>query len=99
MRYVDECKKEGIELLASGDRKGDEGNFLVPTLFLNPDRESKMWKHHIFGPVGMIRTFKDEDTAVETVNDTEYGLSGKLHPSYRGHFCVLSIPKFDYTTY
>ena len=80
MNYVNEGKKEGIELLAGGDRKGDKGNFLLPTLFLNPDRESKMWKDDIFGPVGMIRTFKDEDGAIELANDTEYGLSGKLVP-------------------
>lgn len=81
MGYINGAKKEGIELLAGGERKGTEGNFLLPTLFMNPGANSKIWKEDMFGPVAMITTFKDEDEALKLANDTEYGLSGRIYTS------------------
>lgn len=74
-----ESGKEGGEPIIGGKQKGDKGYFIEPTIFLNPDKESRIFKEEIFGPVLNIRTFKTEEEAIELANDTNTGLSGECH--------------------
>jgi aldehyde dehydrogenase (NAD+) len=79
MSFLEEGKKEGagMEVLTGGNRKGDKGMFVEPTIILNPDLKSKIYTDEIFGPVLTIKTFKTEDEAIEMANNTSYGLSGE----------------------
>lgn len=43
MGFLDDAKKEGIEVLTGGGRKGDKGTFVQPTVLLNPDLKSKVY--------------------------------------------------------
>lgn len=75
--YVQEAKSNGIEVLVGGEKRSGTGQYYTPTVLLNPDLESRVWREEIFGPVLMVRTFKTEDEVIELANDTDYGLSGK----------------------
>lgn len=75
--YIKGAKAEGIQVLAGGDIPKLTGNFVTPTLLLNPGLESRVYKEEIFGPVLVVRTFKTEEEVVELANDTSYGLSGR----------------------
>lgn len=75
MSYV-EAGKKSATLLTGGNRSGTKGRFIEPTLFLNPENDSPIWKEEIFGPVLTIKTFKTESEAIEAANDTTYGLAG-----------------------
>jgi aldehyde dehydrogenase (NAD+) len=77
MGFLKDGKAEGVEVLVGGERKGDKGTFVQPTVFLNPDLKSKLYTDEIFGPVISVRTFKDEDEAIKLANDTTYGLGCK----------------------
>lgn len=55
MKFLDTSKADGIEVLTGGDRKGTEGNFVQPTVFVNPALDSKIYTDEIFGPVLCIR--------------------------------------------
>lgn len=77
MGFLRQAKEEGIEVLAGGERMGTDGTFVQPTVLLGPDRDSRVWKEEIFGPVLVLRTFRTEDEAVELANDTPYGLGCK----------------------
>jgi aldehyde dehydrogenase (NAD+) len=77
--YIEGAKAEGIEVLVDGKEAGQRpGNYLGPTLLLNPPLDSKVWKEEIFGPVLVVRTFKTEEEVLEQANDTDYGLSGEF---------------------
>lgn len=76
LSYIEKGRKGG-EPIIGGHQKGTKGLFIEPTIFLNPDRESAIFKEEIFGPVLNIRTFKTEEEAIEIANDTSTGLSGK----------------------
>lgn len=76
MAFIAGAKEQGIEILAGGARKGDKGQFIQPTAFLNPDTNSNIYREEIFGPVLSIKTFKTEQEAIEMANSTVYGLSG-----------------------
>jgi aldehyde dehydrogenase (NAD+) len=77
MGFLKDGKAEGIEMLSGGDRLGDKGTYVQPTVLLNPDLKSKLYTDEIFGPVISVRTFKDEEDAIKLANDTTYGLGCK----------------------
>jgi aldehyde dehydrogenase (NAD+) len=78
MGFLEEGKKDGVEVLVGGVRKGEKGQFVEPTVLLNPDGKSKVYNEEIFGPVAVMRTFKTEEEAIEMANDTTYGLGCEL---------------------
>ena len=82
MSFLEDGKKEGLEMITGGVRKGDKGRFIEPTILLNPDLKSKIYREEIFGPVLSVRTFKTEEEVIELANDTTYGLSCKLLVRY-----------------
>lgn len=87
MSYID-LGKQYAQPLIGGSRKGDKGFWIEPTIFLNPDKESKVYKEEIFGPVLSIVTFKTEEEAIELANDTTTGLSGE---SILHFICIISF--------
>lgn len=82
MGFLRDGKAEGVQVLTGGDRKGDKGAFVQPTVLLNPDVKSKVYTDEIFGPVISVRTFKSEEEAIELANDTTYGLGCKWLPAW-----------------
>jgi aldehyde dehydrogenase (NAD+) len=71
--------KDEAKLAVGGERIGEKGFFVQPTLFLNPGKEARIWKEEIFGPVMMINAFKTEKEAIEMANDTDYGLYASIY--------------------
>ncbi|KAI8869037.1 aldehyde dehydrogenase [Ramicandelaber brevisporus] len=54
------------------------GYFIQPTIIVCEDRDSKLLKEEIFGPVVTITPFDTEEEAVELANATEYGLAASV---------------------
>ncbi|KAF2103934.1 aldehyde dehydrogenase [Rhizodiscina lignyota] len=80
MAMIESGKKEAT-LLTGGTRKGDTGNYVEPTIFLNPAKDAQIYKEEIFGPVTAVKTFKTEEEAIEMANDTQYGLAACVYTS------------------
>jgi aldehyde dehydrogenase (NAD+) len=74
MSYIDAGRREGAELLAGGERVGDHGYFVQPTVFAGVEDEMKIAREEIFGPVMSILKFRDLDEVVQRANHTNYGL-------------------------
>ena len=60
MGYIDSGKKDGATLYQGGDRHGDEGYFINPTIFTDVKPDMEIVKEEIFGPVGVVIKFEDE---------------------------------------
>lgn len=60
MAFIDSGKAEGATVTTGGDRHGNEGYFINPTIFTNTKPEMKIVKEEIFGPVGVVIKFKDQ---------------------------------------
>jgi aldehyde dehydrogenase (NAD+) len=75
MSYIESGKKEGARLVTGGNRVGDRGYFVQPTIFADVRDDMKIAEDEIFGPVMSIIKFKDIEEVVERANNTAYGLA------------------------
>ncbi|NYI78069.1 aldehyde dehydrogenase [Nocardioides albertanoniae] len=78
LSYIEIGKAEGAKVLTGGERNildGDlaEGYYVKPTIF-EGDNSMRIFQEEIFGPVVSVAKFTDEANALETANDTLYGL-------------------------
>eukprot|EP00808_Paulinella_micropora_P011434 g7838.t1 len=74
--YVQRAVHDGGKLLHGGTSAQGPGFFFQPALLEDVPLESKAWNEEIFGPVLMVRKFKNEQEALDIANKTEYGLAG-----------------------
>jgi aldehyde dehydrogenase (NAD+) len=71
-------ESSGASLLTGGEKYKGNGFYVSPTVFVNPDTNSDIYRKEVFGPVLCVKTFKTEEEAVELANDTTYGLAGAV---------------------
>lgn len=81
MDYIKIGKEEGAKVEIGGERHGDKGYFIQPTIFSNVRNDMKIMQEEIFGPVCAISKFKEEDEVIKLGNDTAYGLAAAVHTS------------------
>lgn len=79
--YVQAGIDEGARLRCGGRfGKGDlaSGSYYLPTVLDQVRRGMSVVRDEAFGPVVTVETFRSEDEAVATANDTIYGLAGAV---------------------
>jgi 5-carboxymethyl-2-hydroxymuconic-semialdehyde dehydrogenase len=74
--YVEIGHQDGATLAAGGNRVGEKGWFIRPTLFTNARSDMRIAQEEVFGPFLTSLTFKDESEALAIANSTAYGLTG-----------------------
>ena len=79
MNYIDAGKKAGAKVETGGERKGNQGYFIEPTIFSNVSEDMKIMQEEIFGPVCSIAKFKTKEDAIRVGNTTTYGLASAVH--------------------
>ncbi|KAG8811116.1 hypothetical protein FRC17_002623 [Serendipita sp. 399] len=78
MGYIEAGKKEGATVHVGGDRHGDEGYYVQPTVFTDATPDMKIVKEEIFGPVVVISKFEDEEDIIHQANNSMYGLAAAV---------------------
>ncbi|KAK1249576.1 hypothetical protein MKX08_009579 [Trichoderma sp. CBMAI-0020] len=81
MGYIEAGKQGGATLALGGERYGDKGYFIQPTVFTDVTPDMKIAQEEIFGPVAAIQKFKDEEEAIRIGNNSNYGLAAAIHTS------------------
>lgn len=101
--WMDAAVAGGAKVLVRGKRKG---NMLPAALLENVTRESDLYRKEVFGPVAMIEPFDDFESAIDRVNDSDFGLqagvfTGSLSNAMRawdglevGGVIVGDVPSF-----
>lgn len=69
--WINEAVKGGAEIFTGGKRKEA---FLAPTILLKTDKMMKVNNDEVFAPLITVTEFDDFKNAVESVNDSRYGL-------------------------
>lgn len=77
--YVKIGKDEGARVVTGGERLGDKGYFVKPTIFADVEEHFQIVKEEIFGPVLTISKFKTFDEIIEKANNSDYGLAAGIH--------------------
>jgi aldehyde dehydrogenase (NAD+) len=76
--YIQAGKQEGAKLLIGGNRLGNKGYFIEPTVFTGVSDDMKIAREEIFGPVMNVLKFKDQDEVLRRGNQTFYGLAAAV---------------------
>ncbi|MDM5196767.1 aldehyde dehydrogenase [Fictibacillus enclensis] len=78
--YIQLAKEEGGQILTGGQRPAglDKGYFLEPTIITGLDRNCRVVREEIFGPVVTVIPFDLEEEVLAQANDTHYGLSASI---------------------
>lgn len=74
--YLEEGRKQGMDIYQSSRSTPDKGFWCAPTLFLNCAQSDRVVQEEIFGPVLAVQTFRTPQEAIKKANNTPYGLSG-----------------------
>ena len=74
--HVKDALSKGAKLLlAGGQRHQLGGTFYEPTVLSGVTKEMLVAKEETFGPMAPVFKFETEEEAIETANDTEFGLA------------------------
>ena len=79
--FVAEARDAGRDIRTGGDRPGEHGFYLNPSVITGVKTGDRAWCEEIFGPVVCLRPFTDETKMLQEVNDTSFGLSGSIWSS------------------
>jgi len=78
---VDDAKSKGAKLLVGGTVTKDKlgfGRFYSPTVLVDCTHEMKVMTEENFGPILSIAEVKDDATAIQMMNDSNYGLTASV---------------------
>jgi acyl-CoA reductase-like NAD-dependent aldehyde dehydrogenase len=78
--FLESGRKEGAEIVTGGSVIGNQGYFVEPTVLAKTNRDMRVVREEIFGPVVCVQSFDDDDldAVAKFANDTEYGLQASV---------------------
>jgi len=78
--FLDVGRQEGAEVVTGGKAVGNQGYFVEPTVLAQTNRDMRVVREEIFGPVVCVQSFDDADldAVAKFANDTEYGLQASV---------------------
>jgi phenylacetaldehyde dehydrogenase len=76
--FLESGKSEGAKAVVGGERHGDKGYFVKPTVLVDTTENMKVVREEIFGPVVSAIPFSDYDDVVRQANNSVYGLAAGI---------------------
>jgi len=76
--YIQQGKQSGAKAKAGGEKVGEKGYFVKPTILVDTTDDMSVVKEEIFGPVVCAIPFKDGNELVTRANNTPYGLAAAV---------------------
>jgi phenylacetaldehyde dehydrogenase len=76
--YIDTGLRDGARLISGGNRTGQQGYFVEPTVFADAQPTMRIVREEIFGPVVAAMPFDDVSEVLSAANDSTYGLAAAV---------------------
>lgn len=76
--FLQRAKAEGATMLTGGERGGDAGTFITPTVVVDVHPAMEIVREEVFGPVLLVQAFDDAEEVVAAANASEYGLAASV---------------------
>ncbi|KAL3865715.1 hypothetical protein ACJMK2_043077 [Sinanodonta woodiana] len=90
LSLIESGKKEGAKLECGGQKIGNKGFFIQPTVFSDVTENMRIGREEIFGPVQQIIKFKTIEEVIQRANKTEYGLAAAIFTQNIDHALTFS---------
>jgi acyl-CoA reductase-like NAD-dependent aldehyde dehydrogenase len=78
---VNDALKKGATLMTGGKKINGKGYFFEPAVLLNVNHNMSVMKDESFGPVIGIMKVKNDEEAIQLMQDTGYGLTASVYSS------------------
>lgn len=75
---VNDALDHGANVVLEGGKMDGDGYFYSPVILTDITRDMKVYREETFGPVAPIITVNDESEAIQTANDSDFGLGATL---------------------
>ena len=79
LEQIKDAKDKGAVVLSGGNEITGKGYYMQPTVLVNVTHTMKIMKEESFGPVTGIQKVKDDNEALQLMQDTEYGLTAAVY--------------------
>ncbi|MEP6928229.1 MAG: aldehyde dehydrogenase family protein [Ginsengibacter sp.] len=80
-QQVDDALQKGAIIIAGGKPMNGKGYFFEPTIVTNVTHEMRVMKDESFGPIIGIMKVKNDEEAIQLMQDSEYGLTAAVYSS------------------
>ena len=81
LALIDDARHHGAKVLAGGQRAGEKGSYLEPTVLVDLSDKTRCMQEEIFAPIAAVAVFDTEEEVIAKANDTEYGLAAYVFTS------------------
>jgi acyl-CoA reductase-like NAD-dependent aldehyde dehydrogenase len=89
--HVNDAVQKGATILTGGKRKDGKGFYFEPTVVVNATHAMILMRDESFGPVIGIMKVKNDDEAIQLMQDTEYGLTASVYSSTKCRYRLLEL--------
>ena len=72
---VQDAAQKGARIVTGGERVGNKGYFFAPTVLTDVPLDARIMSEEPFGPVAIIRPFRNAEDAITEANRLPYGLA------------------------
>ncbi|MCY1672712.1 aldehyde dehydrogenase family protein [Novosphingobium sp. SL115] len=76
--FLQRAKGQGATMLTGGERFGDAGTFIQPTVVVDVRPDMEIVQEEVFGPVLVAQAFDDVEEVIAAANDSQYGLAASV---------------------
>jgi phenylacetaldehyde dehydrogenase len=76
--YLESGFSQGAKAAAGGQKKGEKGYFVEPTVLVDTTEDMKVVQEEIFGPVVVAMPFSSTEEIIPRANDNVYGLAAGI---------------------
>lgn len=76
--FLSRARAEGATMLTGGERTGDAGTFITPTVVTGVHPGMEIVREEVFGPVVVAQAYDEIEEVIAAANDSDYGLAASV---------------------
>jgi len=77
-QYINDAQNAGATILTGGQRLGQYGTYIQPTVITGTQRTMPIHCEEVFGPVLVVEPYDNLAEAISWCNDNDYGLAASI---------------------